>query len=76
MSVIHSLEHKQAKKRAKELKEFLLELDLICDKLYNRLDFKGTLEALMKLEDVRVHYYTEFFEYDRVVTLRRKLNDK
>ena len=70
MSVIYGLDLKKSQKRAKELKSFLLELDSICDNLYNRLDYNGVWESLMKLEDVRIQYYTEFYEHDKIVSLR------
>ena len=72
MSVIYGFEYKRAKKRVEELKGFLLELDSICGKLYNRLDYSGVWESLMKLEDVRVRYYIEFYEHDKIVRLRGK----
>ena len=72
MSVINSLDYQRSKRRAKELKGFLQELDSICDKLYNRLDYKGVWDALMKLEDVRVQYYVEFYENNKIVQLRGK----
>jgi hypothetical protein len=72
VSVSYGFEYKRAKKRAEELKGFLIELDSICDKLYNRLDYSGVWESLMKLEDVRVRYYIEFYEHDKIVRLRGK----
>ena len=76
MSVIYTLEYKKSKKRAAELKAFLLELDLICDKLYNKLEFTGVWEALNRLEDVRIQYYTEFYEHDKIVSLKGRIDDK
>jgi hypothetical protein len=76
MSISYALEYKKSKKRIKELKTFLLELDSICDTLYNRLDYKGVWDSLMKLEDVRVQYYTEFYEHDMVVKSKGKINDQ
>lgn len=71
MSII-SLEYKKSKKRTQELKSFLLKLDSICDTLYNNLEYDGVWEALMKVEDVRIKYYVEFFEYNRIVELKGK----
>jgi len=76
MSVTYGFAYKKAKKRADELKVFLLELDSMCDKLYNKLDYSGVWDALMKLEDVRVRYYTEFYEHDKIVRLRGNKNEK
>lgn len=75
MSVIYGLEYKKSEKRAKELKAFLLKLDSICDILYDNLEFSGTWDALMKLEDVRIRYYTEFYEHDRIIKLKGKRNN-
>jgi hypothetical protein len=72
MSIIYGLEYKQAQKRAKELKSFLLKLDSICDTLYDNLEFSGVYESLLKLEDVRVRYYVEFYEHDKIVRLKGK----
>lgn len=72
MSVIFGLEYKKSKKRAEEIHGFLLELDLVADILYNRLEFSGVWETLMKLEDVRVQYYTEFYEHNKIVELKGK----
>lgn len=66
MSVINSLDYQRSKRRAKELKGFLQELDSICDRLYNRLDYSGVWDALMKLEDVRVQHYVEFYEQNKI----------
>jgi predicted patatin/cPLA2 family phospholipase len=74
MSVIYGLEYKKAEKRVKELRTLLLELDSICDTLYNRLEYNGIWETVMKLEDVRVKYYTEFFEHEKIVNLKGKKN--
>lgn len=72
MNNLYDLEYKKAKKRAQEIKEFLLELDSICDKMYNRLGYDGVWEALNKLEDVRINYYTQFYEYSNIIKLDRK----
>lgn len=71
MSVIN-LEYKKSKKRVQELKGFLLKLDSICDTLYNNLEYDGVWESLMKLEDVRIKYYIEFFEHNKIVELKGK----
>lgn len=72
MSVLYDFEFKKALKRANELKGFLLELDSICDQLYNRLEFSGVWESLMQLEDVRVRYYTEYYEHNNLLKLKGK----
>lgn len=76
MSVIIGMEYKKSQKRAKELKTFLLELDSICDTLYNRLEFSGVWDSLMLLEDIRVKYYTEYYEHDKILSIRKRLNEK
>lgn len=76
MSVIHSIEYKRAQKRANEIRVFLLELDSVCDTLYNRLEYNGVWETLMQLEDVRVKYYTEFYEHKKIITLKGTPNVK
>jgi hypothetical protein len=72
MNNVYDLEYKQSEKRSEELKTFLLELDSICDILYNRLEFVGVWDSLMKLEDVRVKYYIEFYEHDQIVKQKGK----
>lgn len=67
---VHDINVKKAENRAKELKEFLTELDSIADKLYNRLEYKGVWDMLMELENVRVQYYVEFHEHQRIIRLR------
>ena len=59
MNNIYDLDYSQSRKRAEELKTFLLELDSICDTLYNK--FKpghpgGFVEALS-------NYYFDIAEY-------------
>lgn len=71
MSVVYDFNFRQAEKRAKELKVFLSELDNVCDKLYNRLEYKGVWETLMKLEEVRVQYYVEYHENMKITKLKR-----
>lgn len=71
MNNIYALENKQITKRAEELTNFLLELDLICDQLYNRTEYNGVLDTLMKLEDVRITYYIELYELE----LKGKINN-
>lgn len=70
MKNIITLKNKYSLKKAEELRCFLLELDDICDILYSRLKYDGVWETLMKLEDVRIKYYTEFFEYSKIVELK------
>ena len=72
MSVLYGFEGKQAEKKAEELKALLIDLDSVCDILYNRLDYSGIWEALMELEDVRVKYYLEYFEYNDIVDSKGK----
>lgn len=72
MSIINSLDYQRSKRRVKELKGFLQELDSICDRLYNRLDYSGVWDALMKLEDVRVQYYVEFYEQNKIHQFKGK----
>lgn len=71
-SVILDFNSRQAQKRARELKVFLTELDNICDTLYNRLEYKGVWETLMSLEDVRVKYYCEWHERNKVTSFKRR----
>ena len=72
MSKTYDLDYKRNKKKAEDLKSFLLELDSIADKLYNRLDYDGVWEMIMKIEDVRVKYYTEFYEYSKIIEIGEK----
>lgn len=72
MSVITTLNSKISKKKARELKEFLLELDSICDKLYNRIEVPGIWNVLMKLEDIRIQKYVEYYEHNKISQLRGK----
>ena len=65
MSVVYTLEKKMSQKRIVELTDFLIELDSMTDKLYNRLEYRGVWEALLALEDVRVRYYTEYYEHEQ-----------
>lgn len=65
MSVL-PIEGKLAEKKAQELRGLICDLDSICDILYSRLDYSGIWDVLMELEEVRVKYYTEFFEYDQL----------
>jgi len=66
MSVIN-LNVKQTEKRIKELRMFLHELDVIADNLYNRLEFAGVWDTLMKLEDIRARYYVEYYEHEQLL---------
>ena len=70
MSLTDALELKRAQKRVKELRQFLIELDSICDTLYDKLEYKGVWDALMELEEVRVQYYTEFYENETFINLK------
>lgn len=67
MSVLIKIDHKKSEKRARELKSFLLELDSVCDKLYNRLEYEGIWDLLMDLEDVRIKYYVEYYEHQEII---------
>jgi hypothetical protein len=64
MSVVYVMERKKSEKRIKELTEFLIDLDSMADKLYNKLEYRGVWETLMKLEDVRITYYIEYHEHN------------
>jgi len=70
MNVVNAIEYKKAQKRLKEIRPVILELDSICDTLYNRVDVNGVWAALMKLEDIRVQLYIEYFEHEN--TIKRK----
>lgn len=72
MSDVYSLEAKKAKKEAERIKEFLFELDSVCDTLYNRLEYDGIWDVLMQLENVRINYYIQFYEYDNISKDRKK----
>jgi hypothetical protein len=72
MSKTYDLDYKRTKKKAEDLKSFLLELDSIADKLYNRLEYDGVWETIMNIEDVRVKYYTEFYEYSKIIEIGEK----
>lgn len=63
-----------ALKRKKELQSFLSELDNIADRLYDKLEFNGVFETLMSLEDVRIRYYMELYEQNRILSLKEKQN--
>lgn len=73
MSVIN-INYKQSERKAQELKELLLDIDRVCDILYNRLDYEGVWETILCLEDVRVQYYVEWFEHEMIVQTKGKNN--
>ncbi len=62
MSEPTNIKYKQLEKYAKDLSVFLIELDSVCDILYNRMEYDGVFDVLMTLEDVRVRYYIEYFD--------------
>jgi len=76
MSDIYDINTKHREKNVKKLNDFLIELDSICDKLYNRLEFSGVWDVLLELEDVRVRYYVELYEQRKILELKRKRNVK
>ena len=67
MSVITHLSDIKNKKRAEELHQLLMELDLIVENLYKIVEHNGILSLILKAEDLRVRYYLEWYECDQAV---------
>lgn len=66
MSVINVFEYKHAKKKREEIEAFLLQLDTMCDTLYNNLDKKGVWQLVNQIENVRIENYVLWYEYDQI----------
>ena len=75
MSGVYNIDDKKAEKRIIQLTEFLIELDSVCDILYNRLEYDGIYSSLMKLEDVRIMYYVELREHEEALNYKGNNDD-
>jgi hypothetical protein len=69
------MEYQRSQKRAKELKSLLFELDSVADVLYNNINYNGVWDLLQHFEEVRIKYYVEFYEHDKIVQDKGKINE-
>lgn len=67
MSVVDVFEYKYAKRKRDEIESFLIQIDTICDILYNNLEYKGVWGLIDKIEDVRIENYVLWHEYDQII---------
>lgn len=65
--------YRRAEARVKELEPLLDELDRLCEIVYNNLGNAGMWNILNVAEDVRIGYYLEHYECQRIVKNKGKV---
>lgn len=66
MSIIDTFEYKHAKKKREELRNFLFQLDTICEMLYDDINRNGVWDLIQHIEEIRLENYMLWHEYDLI----------
>lgn len=76
MKTVDLFTHKRAKKKVEELEEVLKVFDFIADMLYNNLGHSGIWSLLKHVEELRIQYNIEHYEWSEILKQRKEYGKK